>query len=281
MYAVAVDVPATGKTAGVWRLYPIGDMHLDLKSCDEARLRRYLSLIAEDPCGMWVALGDYIDGTTPDHRYYSPEALVQGDLEQQNRYVAWMLERCEQVLSPLKGRPGVMLEGNHDRRGGLRWSGFTWELARRLGAQYGGPECLIRVRSVDTRRRADRGGRVWTVYARHGSGGGMYPGGKVNRMQNTSLAIARADIYLQAHVHDSHPRVLNLFEVTARGTPRLVTRPVALVIAPSFSAGRVQGVSSYVSEHGYPVGDQGLVYLEITNPHPREKARIRRVECSF
>jgi len=280
MYAIGLSFDTADQGHGLWRLYPIGDLHVDKKAFDEDLFRAYVKHIAEDPHGVWISLGDYVDGTTPDNRYHGPSTLKLSTLEQMHHYIAWQLDRLEELFEPLKGKPGVMLEGNHDKFGGLRYSGFVWELARRIGAHFGGVEALIRATAIMPHHKRQGYGYNWVIYARHGSGGGYLPGGKINRLQNTSFSIApRADIYLSAHVHDSMARILTVHDITRKGKVVLRKRPVALIIAPSFAQGRVAQVSGYEGERGLPATDQGIIYLEIENPRGDQSGgKMRRVE---
>lgn len=257
----------------------MGDAHVDLRKCDRDRLNRFVKLVAKDPYGMWIAVGDFIDGTTPSHFFFEPATIAPDILEDMGQYVMACLMQCEKIFAPLKDRPGIVLQGNHDIRKGIQWTGFAAELARRLGAQYGGDECLVRVRADTTSET--RGASVWTVHAHHGSGGGMYKGGKVNRFLHTSVHRAQADIYCRGHVHDSDCLVLESANVSRKGPAKLVMRKRAWLTAPAFVEQVSEGVHDYASRKCYPLNDTGIIFLELTNAGAKTPSDIRRIEAPF
>jgi hypothetical protein len=92
-----------------------------------------------------------------------------------------------------------------------------------------------------------------------------------------------ADIIVRGHVHDQHVRIRSVESITRRGTPRIIPKPKATVTACSFASD-----TGYAERKGYPPTDDGIIWLEVTNPRLRsagngakEGGRIRRVEASF
>jgi hypothetical protein len=284
MNVLELTVETEPKDAGIWRLYPIGDLHVDSKMTDLDRLKKYIALVAADPHGMYVIVGDFVDGTTPSHHFFEPDVIVPDIMQNMSQYVAATMLMLERMLEPLKDTPGVVIQGNHDvRKGGTLWSGIAWEMARRLGAEYGGDECLVRIKASTPQK--SRGNYVWVLHAFHGDGGGMYPGGKVNRFQNTVGHLTDADILVRGHVHDSDTRIVPLYSCTRKGGARMVEKRRAYVTAPAFMRNRVEGVNSYASRKGYPPSDDGLIYLEVANPSinksKRDGTSMRRIEAPF
>ena len=275
---------------GKWRLYALGDLHIDSKLTDIERIKKFVRLIAADPHAYWIFVGDAVDGTTPSHHFFEPDLVVPDIMANMSQYVAATLVMLDRILEPLKRKPGLVIQGNHDlRKGGTLWSGISWELARRLDdgsglVAFGGDEALVRLK-VSTPNKT-RGDCIWVIHAAHGAGGGMYPGAKVNRFVNTVGHRTNADILVRGHVHDSDTRIVPVFDVTRKGPkPRLVKKHRAYMTAPSFMACAVEGVTSYASRKGYPPNDEGLIYLAVDNPTANGKAenygRIYRMEAPF
>lgn len=282
MYALSLDIDTEDRGAGAFRIYPIGDLHKDKASFKKDRLRRYIDMIAADPAAVWFGLGDYIDGTTPDHRFFAPGTINKRDMDHIGEYIMYQLDEVETLLAPLRGKPGVMIWGNHDVRGPLRFSGFTKALADRLGAHYGGGECLVRVTAREPGERGKKSSYNWVVYAQHGAGSGMYPGAKLNRMQNSVIIAPRADVYLGAHVHDSLPRKLKVYDITRKGQARLREVAISMLTAPSFNQGRVESVTDYDGAKKLPPTDDGIVYLDCENPgRGSAEKQMTRMECPF
>ena len=279
MNVLEVVIDAEPISAGRFRVYPIGDLHLDEKGVDRARLNAYIAKIAADPHAMWVLVGDLLSGTTPSHKWFTVGAVDPDVLLNMDRYLAHSMLELERVLEPLAAVPGIIIQGNHDlRHGGTLWSGLCWEIARRLNEkqgsariQYGGDECIVRLKAKVNRYAKDDKGRnlhyVYVLHAHHGAGGGMYPGGKVNRYENTIGKLTDADVMIRGHVHDSDFRIVPIYTVTKKGAePRLKTRHRAFITTPSFSPARSEGLNNYASQKGYPPSDEGIMFLNVELP---------------
>lgn len=241
-----------------FRIYVIGDMHSDARTFDEARFRAFIAHIAKDRDAIALSVGDYVEGRTPGQRFFDPNALIDEARYHIGDYVSWALDRSEQLLAPLRkaSTPLFLWQGNHDHY--MQWSGFTAELSRRLKATFMGDEAMIRcVVGNDAKKSC----HALTIYGTHGSGGAGLPGAKVNAMQRY-MSWVDADVIVAGHVHDGMIRVVPRLGITAKGTPDIVNRPVALVRAPAFVRRAVKGVHTYASRKGYPTADDGLQYLE-------------------
>src|SRR3990167_274402 len=241
-----------------WRVYPIGDLHCDLKLFNEEKFGRYVAKIAADPHAVWVSVGDYLDGTTPDHKYFNPQVIADEILLNMDKYVNRVYERLLKLFKPLQAKPGIMLEGNKEKRGGLKWSGFVPALARELGAEYLGYEGLARILVRVAGRNS-----VTTLHVQHGSGGGRKPGAKINTFQDTTLATADADIYIRGHTEDAMTRILPIYSINHKGKPALVRNLKAWVTAAGFYGNRIQGINHYNAEKMMPSVDEGTFFLEI------------------
>ena len=62
--------------ADVFRLHPIGDVHLGAAACDELQFERVVSRIAEDDRGYWVGIGDYCDFINRQDRRFDLDAMA-------------------------------------------------------------------------------------------------------------------------------------------------------------------------------------------------------------
>lgn len=277
MIPLGMEVKSEHTGRGAFRFYPIGDLHLDSRTTDQARIKSYISHIADDPHAVYVVVGDLVDGTTPSHRFFEPGTIRPEIVTEMGQYVRLMIEELTELFLPLANKPGLFIQGNHDIRKGIEWSGIVQHVAMNVGARYGGDECMVRLRA--SRGDGSTNCHVWTVYAHHGAGGGMFPGGKTNRAQNTIGVLADADIYVRGHVHDSDVRIIHKYGVSKSGEVRLTKRPRAFVTAPSFSPDRTQGVNNYAGRKGYPPNDQGIMFLHCHNPRTgRHSPRIYREE---
>jgi hypothetical protein len=271
------DVSLTAKGDNTIHVFAVGDLHADSKTFREKRFKRWIDHIASfGKEAVAVCVGDYLNGQTPGHKHFDPEATRADYVLNLDGYVKHGLAHCERLLAPLTkaGVPTVMIEGNHDRMMGA--VGFTPMLADRINAQYLGSGGFIRVRSTPkAARKTDKPNeRTTVIYAHHGSKGGATPGPKVNAM-HALMGWADADVYIAGHVHDADLRVVNRYGVTRKHDSLSVARrPVALYRAPSFLSRAVAGVSTYADRKEYGTNDDGLMWVEV-DP---QSHRMRRHE---
>ena len=281
MNVLEAEIVSEQTGGGRWRFYPIGDLHVDAAATDRDKIKRYIARIAADPNAFWVCVGDLVDGTTPSHKWFEVGAVAPDVLVNMDRYVSHAMLELENLLAPLAKVPGVMIQGNHDiRHGGTLWSGLVWEIARRLNenhggsVQYGGDECMVRLHVAPntSAKNTQTGTYVYVIHAFHGAGGGMYPGGKVNRYENTIGKLTDADIMVRGHVHDSDIRIIPQYTVTrGRGRARLKEKRRAFITAPAFWPARKEGLNNYASRKGYPPNDDGILILNLECPDRRGK----------
>lgn len=273
-----LDLPviaAKWENRTVWPLFGIGDPHLDKASTNRERLKAYVDLIAATGnVGFAHCVGDVFDGTTPSHRFFSTSTIRPEDALAMDEYVHHMIEEAVQVFLPIlvAGKPLTITEGNHDLR--LKNIGFIQLLVAALNreaaarqaagrAYYLGGEALIRVRAA----LADQPERnaTWVVYTAHGAGGGMWPGGKVNRATQQAH-IADADIFIRGHVEEQDVRILDRYAVPRRGDVRLVMRPVCYYTCAGYATERRVGVVDYSGRASMMPVDRTIRYLEVHNP---------------
>lgn len=251
MNIAELDVNADSKR--FFTIYPVGDMHAEKFHFDEKRFRNYTNLIAEDPNAIWVFVGDAIEGRTPGSRYYDPD-VVRPEFKNSDYYFQ-IQSFLGDLFEPLRGRPGVVLQGNHDEY--QEWSGFSKWLAVTAGAKYLGGEGLFRLNvSMPNKTRSLVG------YARHIIGGGKRPGSKVNNAEDLAL-VADADFYVAGHIHDGFARVSGRYTLPRRGDLKLVHKPSAKIIAPSFLHDRLENVNDYAAKKGLAPTDQGIIAIDV------------------
>ena len=58
-----------------FRVYPIGDMHVTLRTFNEKRFKKYIQTIRDDPSAVCVVMGDVSDARSRDHKYFAPQMV--------------------------------------------------------------------------------------------------------------------------------------------------------------------------------------------------------------
>jgi hypothetical protein len=215
------------------------------------------------------------DVTLPGHKFYDASTQRRDIVAMMDRYLNAMIEEAVDLFAPIlaAGRPLILAEGNHD----IRMHGVNAvqmlvtllnERAQSQGwsgrALYAGGEALIRVRVVYDSGKKPKS-NVFTVYLAHGTGGGMQPGGKVNRA-TWQAHIADADVYLRGHVEEADIRIVDRYRLPTKGDLRLLTRPVAYYTAAGWATRRRAGVVDYAGRKSLPTVDRSVEWLEIQCP---------------
>ncbi len=276
MNVMSMDVKTDGDRRGSWRLHVVGDLHLDSKTTNIKRVKDHIAFIAADPCSMYVVVGDLVDGTTPGHRFFQASTIRSEVLKEMGRYVDFMAEELIELFAPLDSRPGLFIQGNHDIRRGIDYSGIVGRVASAVGARYGGDECMVRIMAP---RPDGKVPTVWKLYAHHGAGGGITAGAKTTRAANTIGALAIADLFVRGHVHDGDCRITEKVSVSSVGAVRLTLHPSAIITAPSYAPTRTEGVCGYAGQKGLPPTDSGIMFLHCSNPRAgKYSKKIHREE---
>ena len=233
--------------------YPIGDLHIEKVLFDEDRFLRYRDDILADPHSFWVFVGDAIEGRTPDMKKYDADVIREE--YKHSDYLFAVQRKLQDLLSPLRERPGVVIKGNHDAY--QRWSGISNFVASISGAHYLDYEGMFRV-NVDLTGKS----RSLIGYARHIIGGGGTAGGKLNSASKMGV-LADADMFFAGHIHSYVGHIPTNYTLPRRGSLELQERQVAYHVAASFLRPKMANVVDYVGEKGYAPVDNGLVVLDI------------------
>lgn len=172
-------------------LVPFGDLHVGYGTMNRQKVDAVVDFIQEHDCN-WIGMGDYIDNTPPQHKYFDWETT---DLSPQDQ----VIEYCE-IIEPIKDKCIGLLNGNHE--------------VRSIRSGYDPVKQILRILKMPMEKHLKsiylfpiKTGRVrYDVFATHGSARGLYfstkPGYKMNKLLALS-GLADADLYLMGHLHDT------------------------------------------------------------------------------
>lgn len=174
-------------------LYILGDLHLEDKLCDRKKFEKWKSEVLAEDNRYIILNGDLIDNATKNSI---------GDTYEATMNPQQALDTLVQLLEPVKDRILAISEGNHENRSykseGIKLMDIV---SSRLGirSRYStGANCLFL--SFGKNRGRDSRNTVYSIYSKHGAGGGKAIGGKANAL----LAMAEtidADLYIHSHTH--------------------------------------------------------------------------------
>jgi hypothetical protein len=254
------------------RIYPIGDMHMTLRTFREKDFRRYIQTIADDPAGMAVIMGDISDARSRDHKFFAPEMIASRyQIEDIDILEDKAAEEAADLLTPIAGKIAGILRGNH------HLAGFTHTLRRELRhrAEVNVPDlgdrALIRV-PVDAGR--GRSEFTLTIFATHRDSGGKKPGAQLNQQVDVTNW-CHADLYLFAHSHRSsfyrQPRI----GLQGRGLLKVKRSDALLINAGAWLEPLVEGSNSYADSFNLPLQNDDKYFAEVSFKTHSKDVRLR------
>lgn len=249
---------------GRFRVYPIGDLHVTLRTHQRARLQRYLRTILDDPAAVAFVMGDVTDARSREHRFFAPEMIhPRYNLDSVDRIEQVAAEEVAELLEPLvrAGKLGGVLRGNHHA------NYFTHALRSLLALRSSadpsgfpdlGDRALVRIKAL----RPD--GKTWysvIVFLTHVDSGSRKPGAQFNRQLDTQTAFG-ADLYLYAHSHRGSEMMPRRVTVARGGALRAVEQVPVHINAGAFLEPFVVGATSYADSKNLPPQDNTIRYCE-------------------
>lgn len=196
-------IPHTIETTQDISILPLADLHLGDRHCDEKLIRDSIDLVLKTP-GMYTILdGDLMNTAIAGSRsdVYTETLTPQEELQ-----------RCVELFKPLAdaGKILAVLPGNHESRisrsVGVDMTALMCEQLG-IGHLYSPTSALVYLRFGDVKHAdKDRSGKTtqrkltYSIYVRHGNGGGKRAGGKINTLEDMAKTIT-ADVYLSGHTH--------------------------------------------------------------------------------
>jgi predicted phosphodiesterase len=171
---------------------PIADLHIGDPASKENVIKSLIDGVANNENRYAILVGDLMNtaiaGSKSD--FYN-EAIKPSE----------QLQRCYELLSPIKDKVLGVVSGNHEERIGKSLGvDMTRVLATELGIQslYSDTSALIFLRfgcRKDKKRPMN-----YSIYVNHGHGGGRKPGGKINGLADFG-SIIDADCFIIGHTH--------------------------------------------------------------------------------
>jgi hypothetical protein len=165
------------------------------------------------------------------------------------------------TLKPISPQCIGMLAGNHEETIRLKYHHHIHgHICGALGVKAFGYSALI---NLFFRAKTHQAGSYLIKMAvRHGTGGGYYVGGKINRAILQTGEID-ADIYASGHTHIKTGTIEVLLGSTDSENPTSIEKPKAIIITGTFRQTYFQGTSDYAEKKAYRPTALGSPYLDI------------------
>jgi hypothetical protein len=173
------------------RVYNYADWHKGEKGFNQPELEKALKDAEKDPHTRIIVGGDFGNFVTPGS---------VGEMDEQTATADEQIDYCVDVLRPVRDKIWCILDGNHPARvkkgGGVR-------PGHRIARELGIPDRY----SIDTgyvvvRMGHRENGKPWvySLYVKHGAGGGTTTGGKAAEVER-GANVRLAHVFWNAHLH--------------------------------------------------------------------------------
>lgn len=261
-------------------LYDLSDLHIGAIHCDEDRLERQVSDIkALGKQAIVLGGGDYGDCITPnDLKRWDARILAPWMVDDLNpKLPVWMrsnmdnigpgiLERVDQILSPIWGSFVGLIEGNHDD--GIRKHNhynFMKELLKRANKKhtvpYAGVQCFVVLHFV--RKNSDEVHDV-IIHARHGEGAARSSGARALAVLRMAQSTPEANVTFMSHLHGQESPDIPQRLTVVRG--KIKAKNALATMTGAWLKAYMQGVPpSYLERYGSPPSVLGCPRIVI-NP---------------
>lgn len=184
------------------KILPLADFHIGDPNSDKKLIKKLIQIVADTPHCYTILNGDLMNTAVK---------TSVSDCYEDTMKPGEQLKRCVEIFGPLADAGKILgiTDGNHERRI-TRNEGvdMTEILAAQLGLSdvYSPGDLVLFLRVGANKNNTKRKNKThrpfyYSVFARHGAGGGSLKGGKVNRLQRFS-DVADCDVYIGSHTHD-------------------------------------------------------------------------------
>ena len=272
------------KRPDLFKIVPLGDVHIGAAACDEELFRQVVKGIAKDPDAYWIGMGDMCDWINVQDRrsdlgvlaeWISVADLVDLGSVQKERF-------CE-IVSPIAHKCLALVEGNHEIS--LR-KHTERDVYREIVAQVKGDSGLssgiqlaigvygwLQLCFYRSKRREHS--HIVNINLHHGFTGGKLAGGKALNMQRW-LWTHNADICFWGHSHNVGIQPEAVEEIDDAGNVRVMNRRGAFA-GTFLRTVNDDGPSTYSEEKGYFPLPYGGVMAELRPGAAKRKGMIRMV----
>jgi predicted phosphodiesterase len=267
----------------VFRIVPIGDVHIGARACDEKRLKQVVDRIAADDSCYWIGLGDYCDFISRSDFRFEPENLPDWmTLPDLADVVKVERDRFLGIIEPIAAKCLGLIEGNHETAIKRHYERDVFSEIVYAIKETGGIEGNLALYYngwlVLNFYRTKPGERKQTISKirlslHHGFVGGKLAGAKALNMQRW-LWTHDCDIAIFGHSHNTGVQIEAIERLTKSGKIEHTNRYgcYAGTFLKSFNQ---DAPSSYAERKGYFPGGQGGIEIVLRPKAAKADERIR------
>lgn len=194
MKTIKIDLPSDVLNNEI-KIFPLSDVHIEDPACNMKKLLDWRADVLSAPNNYVIVNGDICNMAIAGSKSDVYSATMKPDEA---------IDAVVDFLEPIKDRILSVCSGNHDSRP-YKIAGIdsTKRICRELNIEekYHPHACVVFI-SFGKSQGRDCRKQPYSIFHRHGNGGGKKIGGKANNLQSLSEVID-CDAYIISHTHQS------------------------------------------------------------------------------
>jgi predicted phosphodiesterase len=261
-------------------IYFLGDIHEGNVNHAEADLRKAVKIIKNDPDGLWIGMGDYIEAITIDDKRFDPLSVAPyyrvKDLKD---FPNAQLEYLFKKLKPIDSKCIALLIGNHEES---YVKHNHSDVYNRFFEMFDSKPKKIGyvgfVRLLLHRNGFTKSDHQIKIALNHGDGGtGFREGYALNKVHDIFRG-TDADVCVMGHIHQLAKDRRKIVSVSTQG--KLDRRVKYWGVSGCFLYTYVEGNKNYFEHKGRYEGTIGMLKLEITQVNHRFSFILKEIELN-
>lgn len=176
-------------------IVPLADIHIGSQECMEEKLMEFLDTVQKTPDVYLAILGDLVDNVTRSSI---------GSVFAQRYRPSEQKKLITKLLEPVRDRILVATQGNHEARSMKDADDCPlYDILCKLDCEHLYREniAFVKIQMGDNRKSEGRRNPTYVLACTHGSGGGMFTGGAVNRNERFAYVLDGVDALITGHTH--------------------------------------------------------------------------------
>lgn len=177
-------------------IVPIYDVHLGSRECREQEFMSFIDSIKDKPNVYVILGGDLIDNGTRNSLTNVFRATM---------FPSAQKREMAKILEPIRDKILCSVSGNHERRNRDVDDDPMYDIMAKLDLEQLHRENMAFLKVQLGKKAGERGDSKYrpsyTFCIMHGAGGGMLPGGVINRNERMAYAMDGVDALIVGHSH--------------------------------------------------------------------------------
>lgn len=255
-----------GGIGTIYNIYFLGDIHEGSANHAETEFMQAVKIIRDDPNGLWVGMGDYVEAINVNDKRFNPVSIASHyEIRDLKDLPYKQMEYFFSKIEPIQDKCIALLIGNHEEK--LIQYSYN-DIYDRLVSMFETPPIklgyvgFLRL-TVDRNKREGHNGRHQIVVAlNHGDGGsGKLMGYPINKVADCFQGLD-GDVNIIGHIHKLKEDTIKLITINRKGD-KIIKRWKYYGTSGCFMYTYQTNSTNYFEHKGRYEAEIGMLKLEI------------------